>query len=146
MPSADDNAPTPADPIAALLAQGDHVNAARLSVERGDLPRAIAIYERLWRFADALPLALRLQDRPLAIRLALEVGDAAQAATLAQAIPSDAPADLLRAAQAFAGRGRHWDAARLAERAGDLAQAGAWYRRAASFVDVGRMEEAAGRA
>ena len=41
---------------------------------RGDLRRAITLYERVWRFAEALPLAERLGDPALAIRLALDAG------------------------------------------------------------------------
>ena len=57
-----------ADPVAAALAAGNHLVAARLAVARGEPARALDIYDRLWRFADALPLALQLGRRPLAIR------------------------------------------------------------------------------
>jgi serine/threonine protein kinase len=133
------------DPVAALVAAGNHVAAARLSAERGDLPRAIALYERAWRFADALPLARALGDRPLAVRLALDAGDATSAIQIADEIPREAAADLCAAATAFAARGNHFDAARLAERAGDAPLAAGYFRRAGSLIDLGRMEESAGR-
>jgi len=148
MPNADeDAAPTaPADdPVATALAAGDHVAAARVAVARGELERALDIYDRLWRFADALPLALQLGRRPLAIRLALDLGDHRRASDIAAAIPHGATAELSAAAAAFAARGRHLDAGHLAERAGDRATAVVWYRRAGSILDVGRLEEAAGR-
>ena len=46
------------DVIEYLVAHGAYVEAARIAAERGELRRAIALYERVWRFADALPLAL----------------------------------------------------------------------------------------
>ena len=134
-----------ADPVAAALAAGNHLAAARLAVARGEPARALDIYDRLWRFADALPLALQLGRRPLAIRLALDLGDPRRAAEIAAAIPRDASAELSAAAAAFAARGRHLDAGLLAERAGERATAAVWYRRAGSLLDAGRLEESAGR-
>lgn len=133
------------DEVAALVAAGDHVAAAGLAVERGELRRAVALYERAWRFADALPLAVTLGDVPLAIRLALDAGDDAAAARMAEDIPRDDVSALRAAAQALAARGRDWEAARMAERAGDAARAAELFHRAGSPVDVGRMEEMAGR-
>ena len=118
MPNADDDAAgsaaADADPVAAALAAGDHLVAARLAVARGEPARALDIYDRLWRFADALPLALQLGRRPLAIRLALDLGDPRRAAEIAASIPCDASAELSAAAAAFAARGRHLDAGHLA--------------------------------
>jgi len=149
MPNADDDSARPvaagADPVADALAAGDHLVAARLAVARGETARALEIYDRLWRFADALPLALQLERRPLAIRLALDLGDARRAAEIAASIPRQASAELSAAAAAFAARGRHLDAAHLAERAGERATAATWYRRAGSWLDVGRLEDSAGR-
>src|SRR5437762_628445 len=126
MAEADDNdspagAAPPGDVVAALIAEGEHLRAAELSVARGDLRRAVQIYDRLWRFADALPLAVRLGDAPLAVRLALDAGDHRHAVELADAMPPEPRADLVLAARALGSRGRHWDAARIAERAGDRA-------------------------
>ncbi len=133
------------DPVAALVAAGDHMGAARLAVDRGELPRAIALYEKTWRFADALPLALKLGDRPLAIRLALDARDTAMAVRITDEIPRDAIPELRAAAAAFAARGDSWEAARISERAGDATLAAGYFRRAGSLVDLGRMEESAGR-
>jgi len=143
MPNADDDSAR--DPVAAAMAAGDHLTAARLSVARGELERALDLYDRLWRFADALPLALQLGRRPLAIRLALDLGDPRRAAEIAATIPREALSELAAAAGAFAARGRHLEAGHLAERAGERANAATWYRRAGSLLDVGRLEESAGR-
>jgi tetratricopeptide (TPR) repeat protein len=148
MSDSDDDAHAPTathDPVAALVATGDHIAAARLAVEKHDLPRAISLFERAWRFADALPLALELGDRPLAIRLALDAADAPAAVRIASEIPRDAPTELLAAAASFVARGQTWDAARMAERAGDPSLAAKYFRQAGSQIDVGRVEELAGR-
>jgi hypothetical protein len=134
-----------ADEVAALVAAGDHVGAARRAAAGGDFRRAISLYERAWRFADALALAMDLGDRPLAVRLALDARVPATAARIAEDIPREAVAELRDAAQAFAAHGSNWEAARLAERAGEAALAAGYFRRAGSAIDVGRMEELAGR-
>ena len=132
------------DIIEYLVAHGAYVEAARLSVERGELRRAIQLYERVWRFADAVPLALALGDRPLALRLSLDAGDAARATEIAAGIPDDARDELAAAASAFAGRGRPFEAGRAAERALDFARAAVHYRRANATLDEGRTLELAG--
>jgi eukaryotic-like serine/threonine-protein kinase len=118
-----------------LVAHGAYAEAARVAAERGDLPRAIALYERVWRFADAWPLALRLGDRPAAVRLALDANLPARAAEIADATPAD---ELPAVAEAFAARGRTFEAARAAERAGVFARAAGWYRRAGAPLDEAR--------
>ena len=124
-----------------LVAHGAYAEAARVATERGELARAIALYERVWRFADAWPLALKLGDRPLAVRLALDANQPARAAEIAEATP---PEGLLAVAEAFAARGRTFEAARAAERAGAWARAAAWYRRAGAPLDEARAETRAG--
>src|SRR5450432_2665303 len=118
------------DVVEYLVAHGAYVEAARICVERGELARAIGLYERVWRFADALPLAERLGDPALAVRLALDAMLLPRATELAAAVPSDAP-DVLRAVgDAFASRGRPFEAAGLFERAGAWPRAAELYRRA----------------
>ena len=124
-----------------LVAHGAYAEAARAAVGRGELARAIALYERVWRFADAWPLALALGDRALAVRLALDANLPAQASEIAEATP---PEGLLAVAEAFAARGRTFEAARTAERAGAWTQAAAWYRRAGAPLDEARAETRAG--
>ena len=124
-----------------LVAHGAYAEAARVAAERGELRRAIGLYERVWRFADAWPLALELGDRPLAVRLALDANLPAQAAEIAAAAPPEA---LLGVAEAFAARGRTFEAAQAAERAGAWARAAGWYRRAGAPLDEARAETQAG--
>jgi len=124
-----------------LVAHGAYAEAARAAAGRGELARAIALYERVWRFADAWPLALTLGDRALAVRLALDANQPAQAAEIAEATP---PEGLLAVAEAFAARGRTFEAARAAERAGAWTRAADWYRRAGAPLDEARVETRAG--
>ena len=42
--------------------------AAALAVRTGQIDQALDLYEKLWRFADALPLALRVGQRARAVR------------------------------------------------------------------------------
>lgn len=125
-----------------LVAHGAYVEAAKVAAARGELARAITLYERVWRFAEAWPLALALGDRPLAVRLALDANQPDQAAEIAAGAPPDAAGAL---AQAFAARGRFFEAARQAERAGDWPRAAGWYRRAGAPLDEARAEMRAGR-
>jgi serine/threonine protein kinase len=124
-----------------LVAHGAYAEAARAAAGRGEVARAIALYERVWRFADAWPLALTLGDRALAVRLALDANLPAEAAKIADATP---PEGLLAVAEAFASRGRIFEAARAAERAGAWTRAAAWYRRAGAPLDEARAETRAG--
>ena len=124
-----------------LVAHGAYAEAARAAAGRGEVARAIALYERVWRFADAWPLALTLGDRALAVRLALDANLPAQAAEIAEATPPDG---MLAVAEAFAARGRTFEAARTAERAGAWTRAAAWYRRAGAPLDEARAETRAG--
>ncbi len=124
-----------------LVAHGAYAEAARVAAERGERARAIALYERVWRFADAWPLALELGDRPLAVRLALDANLPARAAEIAEGTP---PEELPAVAEAFAARGRPFEAARTAERAGAWPRAAAWYRRAGAPLDEARAQIQAG--
>src|SRR6185503_8977414 len=125
-----------------LVAHGAYVEAARVAAARGELARAITLYERVWRFAEAWPLALALGDRPLAVRLALDVNQPDRAAEIAAAAP---PEGLAGVAEAFAARGRFFEAARAAERAGDWGRAAGWYGRAGAPLEEARAATRAGR-
>ncbi|HEY6477425.1 MAG TPA: hypothetical protein VI456_12665, partial [Polyangia bacterium] len=85
-----------------LVAHGAYAEAARVAAQRGELARAITLYERVWRFADAWPLAVQLGDRALAVRLALDANLPARAAEVTEGTP---PAELLAVAEAYAARG-----------------------------------------
>ncbi|HVR62176.1 MAG TPA: protein kinase [Polyangia bacterium] len=132
------------DIIDYLVAHGAYDEAARHCVERGDLPRAIRLLERVWHFREAVPLALALGDRAWAVRLALDAGLPERAAEIAAAVEDDGAAELGAVADAFAARGRYFDAARAAERAGDLARAAGHYRRAGANLDAARVLELGG--
>jgi serine/threonine-protein kinase len=134
-----------ADDVGALVAAGDYAGAARRAEATGDLRRAIQLLERVWRFADALPLAERLGDRALAIRLALDARAEDRALAIAAAIPAGARAELETASAAFAARARWIEAAELAERAGAPDRAADLYRRGGALLPAARALEAAGR-
>ncbi|HVX96555.1 MAG TPA: hypothetical protein VHK47_16690, partial [Polyangia bacterium] len=133
------------DVIEYLVAHGAYVEAARVCVERGDLARAVTLYERVWRFADALPLAERLGDPGLAVRLALDAKLPARAVEIAATVGDDSPAKLRAVAEAFASRGRPFEGARVLERAQEWPRAAELYRRAGAPLDEGRAREAAGQ-
>src|SRR5258706_6352165 len=133
------------DVIEYLVAHGAYVEAARVCVERGDLARAVQLSGRVWRFADALPLAERLGDPALAVRLALDANLPARALELAATIGADAPEALRAVGEAFASRGRPFEAARVFERALEGPRAADLYRRAGAPLDEARAREAAGQ-
>jgi serine/threonine-protein kinase len=133
------------DVIEYLVAHGAYVEAARVCVERGDLARAVRLYERVWRFADALPLAERLGDPALAVRLALDAKLPARAVELAATVGADTPDTLRAVAEAFASRGRPFEGARVFERGLEWARAAELYRRAGAPLDEARAREAAGQ-
>src|SRR2546423_9539173 len=137
--------PNAAATIEALVARGDYLGAAARAAGTGDLARAIQLYERVWRFADAVPLALALGDRPLAVRLALDARDVARALAIAGSIPTDAAEPLQRAAALLAARGHHETAAELQARAGRWSEAAEHYRKAGAPLAAGAMLERAGR-
>ena len=130
------------DVVDYLVSHGAYVEAARIAAERGELARAISLYERVWRFADAWPLALAMGDRALAVRLALDAQLPGQAKELAEAAQD--PDELGRVAEAFAARGQPFEAARVAERAGVWARAAELYRRADAPLDEARARAQAG--
>jgi serine/threonine-protein kinase len=132
----------PSDIIEYLVAHGAYVEAARIAADRGELRRAIGLYERVWRFIDALPIALALGDQGLAVRLALDANLPARATEIADA--ATAEADLAAVADAFADRGRFFEAGRTAERARQWSRAAALYRRANAPIDEARARVRAG--
>ncbi|HEV3031018.1 MAG TPA: serine/threonine-protein kinase [Polyangia bacterium] len=133
------------DVIEYLVAHGAYVEAARVCVERGDLARAVQLYERVWRFADALPLAERLGDPALAVRLALDANLPARALEIAATIGAEAPDALRAVGEAFASRGRPFEGARIFERALEWPRAADLYRRAGAPLDEARAREAGGQ-
>ena len=119
------------------------MEAARIATDRGELRRAIALYERVWRFVDALALAESLGDRGLAVRLALDGN--LPAAGHRDCRQHHRRADLIAVADAFADRGRFFEAGPR-RRAGAAAwpRAAALYRRASAPIDEARARARAG--
>jgi serine/threonine-protein kinase len=132
----------PYDIIEYLVAHGAYVEAARIAADRGELRRAIGLYERVWRFVDALPLAITLGDRGLAVRLALDGNLPARATEIADSTSGEA--ELAAVADAFAERGRFFEAGRTAERARAWRRAAMLYRRASAPIDEARALVRAG--
>jgi tetratricopeptide (TPR) repeat protein len=132
------------EPLDTLLARGDYAGAAALAAEAGDLARAIQLYERVWRFAEAVPLAVALGDRPLAVRLALDARDVPRALAIAETIPGQ-DAGLGRAAATLSARGHHEAAAELHARGARWSDAAESFRRAGALLAAGAMHERAGQ-
>ncbi len=130
------------DVIDYLIAHGAYVEAARIAAERGEPRRAIQLYQRVWRFADALPLALGLGDRGLAVLLALDANLIGRAIEIAEG--ATAAGELAAVADAFAARGRPFEAARAAERAGDWRRAATLYGRAGAPLEEARIRAKGG--
>lgn len=128
-----------------LVAAGDYVGAAAAAASGGDRRRAIQLLERVWRFAEAVPLALELGDHALAVRLALDARDLPRALAIARAIPGDETAALVAATEHLARRGHRHEAAALAARAGRLEEAALLYERAEAPLEAARLYERAGR-
>jgi tetratricopeptide (TPR) repeat protein len=136
---------TEPDSIDALVARGDYLSAAALAAAKGDPARAIRLYERIWRFAEAVPLALGMGDRALAVRLALDARDLLRATDIAGTIPAEDREGLVRAAAALTGRGHHLEAAHLEARGERWLQAAELYRKAGALLEAASMLERAGR-
>ena len=154
------------DIIEYLVAHGAYVEAARIATERGELRRAIALYERVWRFVDALPLALALGDRgagrapgagrqpaarapprsPTAPRARRRAGRGRRGVRRPRPplrggrAPPSARGDWPRAAALYRRASAPLDEARARVRAGELREAGLLYER---LVAQGSSDEAA---
>lgn len=133
------------DPVAALIAAGDLGAAAARAAEQGETLRAIALYERIWRFDQALALAEGTGDRLLCLRLALEARDIPRVRSHAEAIPRDDPQGLAAGAALLEARGHLYEAASLYERAADFGRAAALYEKADARLEAGAALERGGR-
>jgi serine/threonine-protein kinase len=139
-------AETPCSPsVEDLVAAGDYAAAAAQAADAGDLPRAITLLERIWRFAEAIPLAQRLGDAPLAIRLALDARDPERARQIADGIDATDVDQIERISDILARQGYAEMAAQLQTRAGRSVQAAALFQRAGGLLAAGRLLEQAGR-
>ena len=139
-------AENPAPPsVEDLVAAGDYAGAAARAADQGDLGRAITLLERVWRFAEAVPLALQLGDAPMAIRLALDARDPERARQIAEVLDVADLDQVARAADVLASRGHHEMAAQVQARAGLDLQAAAHYQRAGRPLAAANLLEHAGR-
>ncbi|HEY1554497.1 MAG TPA: protein kinase [Kofleriaceae bacterium] len=110
----------------------------------GRFAEAADVYEKLWDFRAALAAARAAGDLPRALRYAFEVHDEPSARELLDQLA--ATDDGARAALGVLVRmRRHADAAPIAERLGDLAQAIDLYTRGRKDLDAARLLEAQGR-
>ncbi len=132
------------DTVDQLVAAGRHADAARRALDTGDPTRAADLYEKLWDFRGALAAARAAGDLPRALRYAIEVREETTVGELIGLLT--ATDDGARAALGVLIRmRRHADAAPLAERLGDIAQAIELYTRARRDLDAARLLEAQGR-
>ena len=128
-----------------LVAAGDYATAAARAAEAGDLRRAIALLERIWRFAEAVPLAQRLGDAPLAIRLALDARHPEHARQIAEGIDATDVDQIERASDILARQGHAEMAALMLARAGRPVQAAALFQRAGGWLAAAKLLDEAGR-
>ena len=127
-----------------LVAAGRHADAARRATALGDHAKAAELYEKLWDFRSALAAARAAGDQAKALRYALELHDEpVSRALLGELSATDDGAKV--ALEVLVRMRRHAEAARLAERLGDLARAIDLYSRARLDLDAARLLEAQGR-
>lgn len=124
------------DRIAALARKGEHRAAAQLALSSGNALRAAELYAEVWDWEAARAAAERAGEPALAYRYAVSSNDAASIARALEALLGD-DVHASAAAEHARSRGRHHDAARLLEAAGDLPGA------AEAFVAAGELFDAA---
>jgi serine/threonine-protein kinase len=133
-------------PVDALLAEGRYAEAAAELRRSGDLPRAQALYEKIWDFRAAAEVARERGDRPTLLRLLLEAKDFAEAARVGQALLGAAPGEQARAAEVYIRRRMWAEAAGLLEALGQLAEARELYVKAQQPLEAARLDESLGHA
>lgn len=146
MPSTDppqDPAQEP-DRVAALIARGDHAEAAAALRAQGDLKRAQQLYERIWDFRAAAEIARARGDQADELRLLLQAGDTAEAERLHGTLLRAPEAAQRAAERLYEDRRLFAQAAQLAEARGDLPRARDLYARAGDLMQAGRLAERLG--
>jgi eukaryotic-like serine/threonine-protein kinase len=127
--------------VAELVAKERLREAAELCVQHGDLPQALALFERAALFAEAAACALALRQGARALSLAAFAGNDT---LLERAAGLVEPAEGRRVAEALEAR-RLWKAAALGfERGGLPARAGEAWARAGEPLRAATCFEAAG--
>jgi tRNA A-37 threonylcarbamoyl transferase component Bud32/tetratricopeptide (TPR) repeat protein len=134
---------TPNDRIAELARQGDHRAAAALALEAGDAQRAAQLFADVWDWPAAQRAAVSAGRRDLAYQYAIASNDAGVIAQALEALLGD-DQQCLPAAEYARSRGRHHDAARLLESAGDLGAAAEAFVAAGELFDAARCQESRG--
>ncbi|MFN9809141.1 MAG: protein kinase domain-containing protein [Deltaproteobacteria bacterium] len=129
--------------IRALLARGEHDEAARRLREAGALREAADVLAQVWRHDEAVSLALASEHPEDAYKHAAASNDA-RLVERALAALEDKPDAARRAADHAELRGRTADAASLRRAAGDLEEAAALYERAGELGLAARIHERAG--
>lgn len=134
--------------VRALLAAGEHDEAARLLREAGALREAAEVLARVWRHDEAIETALA-SDRPDdAYKHAIASLDARLIERTIEALAARARGgevdSALRAASLAELRGRHLDAATLRRAAGELPEAAALFEKAGELGLAAEIHEATG--
>ncbi|MFO0739223.1 MAG: protein kinase [Labilithrix sp.] len=119
------------------------LQAAELASSRGDPRTASSLFERACDFKRAAVEALKSNDWPRALPLALEAKDDALAEQAYPHLAGD-QANVERVAFRLAQRGDHGWAGRLLESIGKNAEAARAFERAGRAIDAARLLEAAG--
>ena len=128
--------------VRALLARGEHDEAARLLREAGALREAAEVLAQVWRHPEAVELALASERAEDAYKHAMSSGDVRLIERTIDALASK-PDAARRAADLAEMRGRISDAASLRRAAGDLADAATLYERAGELALAARIYERA---
>jgi serine/threonine-protein kinase len=129
--------------VRALLAEGRHDEAARLLREAGALREAAEVLAQIWRYADAVELALG-SDRPdEAYKHAVAAQDRQLVDRVIDALKSR-PEAARRAADLAEVKGRIADAGALRRAAGELPEAAALFEKAGELALAARIHEASG--
>ena len=120
----------------------DPLVAAKSAAEAGEHARAMELYEKLWDFANAYAQARLAGDLPRALRYAIECGDTAGADDVKGQLVAT-PEGAAAALEVLVRMRRHADAAPLAEQLGDVNRAIDLYTRAHKELDAARLLERA---
>ena len=129
--------------IEQLVREERLVQAAELAASRGDSRTASSLFERACDFKRAAEHALRSNDWPRALPLALEAKSEELAERAYPHLAGD-PVNVERVAFRLAQRGDHGWAGRLLESIGKNAEAARSFERAGRAIDAARLLEAAG--
>src|SRR5262245_50225262 len=109
--------------VDALVRAGKYLEAAQAARETGDHARARDLFEKSWEFRAAAECARAAGDQPGALRNLLEVRALDEAAALAREIVTAGPEAARVAAETYAAKRFHGEAAAIFESLGELERA-----------------------